>query len=418
MLVLKDNNILSDNQENAFFYLNVILTMSNNITITSLVCFVVCDGGPAGHFAAFATNLYAQNLLQISIYATGPALTKLKDAHLPDGIQLVPFTIDELDRDQQEKVATQLIDNCMKQGARTIIIDIGNKFDALFQSITSKYNLPPDTIRFWCYYDNPEAYVPGGYSIKTEETIKVSNYILFANMNLAQVDSNIYSLPEKKIDVANKTVQGIGYYPVTEVEKLLQQREIEKDTLRVQNGWSDIKHLFVYFGGNNEEYFAQAFPAFLSILSQLDKNSLEDILFLVHQHPAAKKLNRDVLLLQEWLSKNNHIQIVISTLKNSDQAQIIADATLYYQTSMAPQFSLLGLPTMQVGHEVYEDVLVKNKLCYTATNPNELAVGLIEMKKKIESVDELQQRKELIYNAIGYTSEWPNNLYRIIFDYK
>ncbi|CAF4639264.1 unnamed protein product, partial [Rotaria magnacalcarata] len=42
--------------------------------------------------------------------------------------------------------------------------------------------------------------------------------------------------------------------------------------------------------------------------------------------------------------QKNYIQAIISTLKTSDQAQIVADAALYYQTSMAPQFSLIGLP--------------------------------------------------------------------------
>jgi hypothetical protein len=237
-------------------------------------------------------------------------------------------------------------------------------------------------------------------------------------MNLANADSNIYSLPEKQIDLTNKTIQGIGYYPVMEVEKLFQQREIEKDTIRAQNNWTDVKHLFVYFGGNNDAYFDHAFPAFLSSLSQIDKNLIRDILFLVHQHPAAKKQNRDVLILQDWLSKTNQVQIVISTLKNSDQAQIVADAALYYQTSMAPQFALLGLPTMQVGHEVYRDVLVKYGLCYTATNTTELTIGLTAMKERNGSSDEIQQNKQLIYNAVGYTPEWPNNLRRAIYDYK
>jgi hypothetical protein len=386
--------------------------MSSNITLTSFVCFIVCDGGPAAHFAAFATHLLVPNGLQIKIYAAGPALAKLKDSHLPDDIQLFPFTIDESNREQQKKVAAQLIDDCLKQGARTIITDIGNKFDAVLQAV------PTGMIRSWCYYDNPEAYVPGGYSIKTEETIQASRYILFANMNLAKVDSNIYSLPEKKIDLIDKTVRGIGYYPVTEVEKLLQQREIESDVLRTENSWTNIKHLFVYFGGNNDAYFDQAFPAFLSSLSQVNKHLIQDILFLVHQHPAAKKQNRDGLLLQEFLSKNNHIQIAISTLKNSDQAQIVADGALYYQTSMAPQFALLGLPTMQVGHEIYQDVLVKHQLCHTATNTTELAAGLAAMKKRDGSSNDARQRKQLIYNAIGYTPEWPNNLRRIIFDFK
>jgi hypothetical protein len=385
--------------------------MSNNVTLTPPVCFIVCDGGPAAHFATFATNLFVQNEIQISIYATGVALTKLKDSHLPDGIQLLPFTIDDSDREQQEKIAVELIDSCMKQNARTIIIDIGNKFDAVFQTVSSETN----AIRSWCYYDNPEPYVPGGYSIKAEETIKSSKYILFANINLAKT---IYSLPDKKIDLINKTIQGIGYYPVIEVEKLLQQREIQRDTLRTENVWDKNKYLFVYFGGNNDAYFDQAFPSFLSSLSYVNKDLLQDILFLFHQHPAAKKHNRDGILLQEWLTKNNHIQVVISNLRTSDQAQIVADAALYYQTSMAPQFVLLGLPTMQVGHEIYRDVLVKYNLCYTATNTTELAVGFTSMKTRNRSENEAQKSKQLIYNAIGYTPDWSNNLHHIILDYK
>jgi hypothetical protein len=71
---------------------------------------------------------------------------------------------------------------------------------------------------------------------------------------------------------------------------------------------------------------------------------------------------------------------------------------------------------MQVGHEVYRDVLVKHNVCYTATNANELAVGLTKMKEKSRSSDDIQQHKQLIYDAIGYTPDWPNNLHRIIFD--
>lgn len=392
--------------------------MDNNITSRILVCFIVCDGGPAGHFAAFVNNLFDENQLHIHIYANGPALNKLRDSNLRPGIQLQPFTIDDSNREQQEQVASELIDNCLKQGARTIIVDIGNKFDAVFQSVSSTKNLSTNTVRFWTYYDNPEPYVPGGYSIKAEDTIKPSKHILFSNMNLAKTDSVIYSLPDKLIDLTNKSVHGIGYYPVLEVEKLAKQRELERDPLRAENNWTNVNHLFVYFGGNNDAYFNQAFPTFLSSLSQVDKDLLKDILFLIHQHPAAKKENRDGILLKAWQEKNPHIQSVISTLKTSDQAQIVADAALYYQTSMAPQFSLLGLPTMQVGHEVYNDVLVKFNLCYTATNPIELATGLASMKQRNEACDKTQQSKELIYNAIGYTADWPNNLRRIIFDSK
>jgi hypothetical protein len=389
--------------------------MSSSLTLTSVVWFIVCDGGPAVHFAAFATTLFTKHQVKIGIYATGPALIKMQDLHLPQSIQLLPFIIEDINSKQQEELAVQLINSCLKQGAQTIITDIGNKFDAVLHTASSKLNLSADTVRVWCYYDNPEPYVPGGYSIKSEETIKASKHILFANLNLAKDNSNIYSLPQKKIDLSNKTIQGIGYYPVTETEKLVQQRRFERDALRASNDWSNIKHLSVYFGGNNDAYFDEAFPTFLSSLSQLNQSSVENMIFLLHQHPAAKKENRDGLLLQEWLLKNSHIQISISTLKTSDQAQIVADIALYYQTSMAPQFILLGLPTIQIGHEIYHDILVKYNLCYTATNASQLALGLKTIKEKGESSVDIQQQKQLVYDAIGYTSDWTSNLYRIIF---
>ena len=317
---------------------------------------------------------------------------------------------------KRKGVAAQLIDSCLKQGARTIIVDIGNKFDAVLQAVSNKHDVFASDFLAWCYYDNPEPYVPGGYSIKTGETIKASRHILFANRNLAKSNSNIYYLPDKIIDLTNKTVEGLGYYPVIEAEKLSHQRAVEQVLLRTQHGWSSVNHLFVYFGGNNDEYFEKAFPAFLSSLSQVEKTVFQDVLLLLHQHPAAKKNNRDGLLLQEWMPRNNHIRIAVSPLKTSDQAQIVADGAVYYQTSMAPQFALIGLPTMQVGHEVYRDVLVKHNLCYTATNATELASGLRAMKSRSESSDEIEQRKYLIYNAIGYTAEWLDNLRHLIFD--
>lgn len=102
--------------------------MSTNITLTSFVCFIVCDAGPAAHFAVFAMNLFLQYQLRISIYGSGPALTKLLDSNLPNDIHLVPFTIEGFSGEEEEEVAAQLIYSCLKQGARTVIVDIGNKF--------------------------------------------------------------------------------------------------------------------------------------------------------------------------------------------------------------------------------------------------------------------------------------------------
>lgn len=98
-----------------------------------------------------------------------------------------------------------------------------------------------------------------------------------------------------------------------------------------------------------------------------------------------KNRNRDGLLLEEWLRNHPYTQAVISTLK----------------TSMAPQFVLLGLSTTQAGHEVYDDILVKHGLCYTATAAAELTIALTGMKRKNPSSEEAEHHKQLIYNAIG-----------------
>ncbi len=46
----------------------------------------------------------------------------------------------------------------------------------------------------------------------------------------------------------------------------------------------------------------------------------------------------------------------------------MADAAFYYQTSMGPQFVLAGIPTVQIAHETYQDILVKNKLSPSVTD--------------------------------------------------
>jgi hypothetical protein len=375
-----------------------------------LLCFIVCDSGPATHFLEFAKILIPQGKLRIYIYASGSALSKLKDLPLPDGIRLFPFISDELTIDKEQNLAVELLNNCIIQGAQTIIVDIANKFNIKLQSAFNELDIALQNIRFWCYYDNPEEYVPGGYSIKSGEMIKLSQNILFANMNLVKNDSNIFSLPDVTINLHGKNIQGIGYYPIETAERLQKRRGIEREILRSKYDWNNIKYLFVYFGGNNKAYYEQAFPIFLSSLSQIDKQLLEDIVFLIHQHPAAKHQNQDGLLFQTWLSKNTHIRAALSQL-TSDEAQVIADGVLYYQTSMAPQFALIGLPIMQVGHEVYEDILVKHSLCETATNSHQFTNGLKILKNKSHLSNE---KKQLIYDAIGYKSDWSQNLYNAI----
>ncbi len=379
-----------------------------------LVCFIVCDSGPANHFSEFAKNLLAEGNLRIDIYASELALTKFQDLNLLDGIRLFHFILDGLSHEEEQKLAIEILDSCLMNGVQTIIADIANKFDVKLQEAFNKHDIASHNIRFWCYYDNPDDYVPGGYSIRSEKMIKLSQNILFANMNLIKSDSKIFSLPNMMIDLDDKNIRGIGYYPIHTADKLQKRREIERERLRIKYGWKNINYILIYFGGNNKTYYEQAFPTFLSSLSQIDQNLLKNILFLIHQHPAAKIQNHDGLLFQQWSLENPQIQIALSQL-TSDEAQVVADGVLYYQTSMAPQFALIGLPIIQIGHEIYEDILVKHNLCKTATNSIELLNGLKILKEKSHLFNEIQQ-KQLIYDAIGYRSNWSQNLRNIILD--
>ncbi|CAF3074610.1 unnamed protein product [Rotaria sp. Silwood2] len=379
-----------------------------------LVCFIVCDSGPATHFAEFAKNLLAIGNLRIDIYASELALGKFQHLLLLDGMRLISFMLDGLKSEEKQTLAVDLINNCVTQGAQTIIVDIANKFNMKLQTAFNKLEISSCNIRFWCYYDNSEEYVPGGYSIRSGEMIKLSQNILFANMNLLKNDSKIFSLPDVQINLNNKNLQGIGYYPIEIAEKLYQQRELEQNKLREKYGWNNIKYLFVYFGGHNQVYYEQAFPTFLTFLSCMDKKLCKDILFIIHQHPAAKTENQDGLLFLKWLLTNRSIQIVLSSM-TSDEAQIIADGILYYQTSMAPQFALIGLPIMQISNKIYEDILVKYNLCETATNSIEFMNGLKVLKEKTQSLNLIEQ-KQLIYNAIGYRFDWFQNLQNVILN--
>ncbi|CAF3378763.1 unnamed protein product [Rotaria socialis] len=382
-----------------------------------LVCFIVCDNGPAAHFIEFTQHLVANGKLRVDIYASESVRAKFKDLSLSDEVTLFHFKLGGLTNKQEQSLALEIIKNCFIREAKQIIVDIANEFNIKLHAAFDKLDLMSCNSRFWCYYDNPEQYVPGGYSIRSGEMIKSSRNILFANINLVERESKIFSLPNVQINLKNKNIRGIGYYPIEIAEELHQRRQIERNLLRKKYGWNNIKYLFIYFGGNNQVYYEQAFPIFLSFLSSsIDNQFCKDILFLVHQHPAAKLENRDGLLLQQWLINNRSSQVMLSSL-TSDEAQLLADGILYHQTSMAPQFALIGLPVMQVTHQIYEDSLVKHNLCEIATNSIEFSNGLKLLKEKSQSSNFIEHKK-LIYDAIGYRFDWVQNLENIILNFE
>jgi hypothetical protein len=354
--------------------------------LAATVCFIARHGGPADHFATFAEDL-ARKGHRVEIHASGPALKKCHDRKT---LGVVSFS---LEGKTEEEVAAQLAERCKE--AAVVITDVGDPLDVTIQKALAEW--APEVLRL-AYYDNPEAFVPGGYSEVAAKVMSAAQRVLFANANLAKTP--IYEAPGQEARVPVEKRVGVGFYPLGQAEKIAVRRAAEHGGMRSQffakHGLKDSgQKVLVYAGGNNETYFAQALPAFLRLLEETD---LSNYVIVLQQHPGAKEKNIDRKLVQEKAP-----QVLISDV-SSDDAQVLADGMLYYQTSMGPQFVLAGLPVIQVGHERYEDVLVKNGLCAVATNPREWHKALADlMSKKAGSAEAVKQ-------GLGLCSDWAERL--------
>jgi hypothetical protein len=344
------------------------------MALLAAVCFVVCHGGPADHFATFAEQVPG-----VEIHATGPALSKLEER----GVKVDhPFSLKGLSPEQEDALAEQIAKEC--SNASVCMTDVGHVFDVKVQKALTKF--APHVVRI-AYYDNPESYVPGGYSDVAHKVMSAAHKVLFANSHLAT-----------SMSIDNVEKIGLGYYPLHHAEKIGERRKLEHFQLRRQ--WFE-KHrlkdrgqkLLVYCGGNNEEYFTKAFPAFLSFLKEA---KLEKSIVLFQQHPGATVKYQEGEL--ERLIENRH-PIFLSDL-SSEEAQVVADGMMYYQTSMGPQFILAGIPVIQVGHEIYPDIVVRNRLCPSVTSAKELQIAVQAIGKGSTP------QKETILEGLGIKSNW------------
>ncbi len=355
---------------------------------TALVCFVVCHGGPADHFTYFADSLKGKGY-QVQIYASGPALTKMQGRS-----DVTPFSLEE--------EAVTVAKKCRE--ASIVITDVGHPFDVPLQTALSEH--APKVFRL-AYYDNPEPYVPGGYSAVAAKVMSAAQGVLFANANLAT--AILYEKESEEAPIPMEKRGGLGFYPLHQAETIAQKRASDRDRVRAeffsQHRLTDRgQTILVYMGGNNEEYFERAFPAFLGFLGDLDQEGgLSDFLVVLQQHPGAKKENRDGKLLSD------RPEILISTFSSED-AQVLADQILYYQTSMGPLFALAGgRQPIQVGHKRYDDILVRNGLCVVANSSEEL-------KKALEPSEPIERAGSdaLIRKGLGICSDWQDRLEKIV----
>lgn len=350
------------------------------------ICFIVCHGGPAGHFSEFAKYL-KENGYVVEVFATGQAVAKFEGS----GINPKEFNPQNLDLDSQVVQRQLAVDLAIKcSNSRVVITDVGH---LLMKEVHERIDKEFPKVIHLAYYDNPESYVPV-YSKIAAEVIKPSQAVLFANAKLA--NEMIFS---------GKESFGIGYYPMEHAKKILERRKTEHNSIRSQYL---SKHqiedkgqkILVYFGGNNEEYFTKAFPRFLKILDESFLN-LSNYIILFHQHPGAKSKDIDGILVAEW-QKNHPSFLLKRSDMNLDDVLVLSEGALYYQTSMNLEFFAIRLPKIiQVGHEPFKDMLVRNNLCPSVVN----SVEFMKALEKIES-SQIEKSDAEIAEMVGVNSSW------------
>ncbi len=370
------------------------------------VCFIACHGASSDHFITFIEQS-KPDTVTILAYASVQMAKKFDDRKIP---LYDRFILEEV---SSEEEARRVAIKCST--ASVVITDVGHRFSGLIQKALKQY--APHVLRL-VYYDNPESYVPGGpegYSAVAAEVMRAAEGVLFANANLAEM--TLFQEPNRPIDLAAQKKIGIGYYPIQQVDSIIKRRIEERAVLRQQtlskyNIDDAGQKLLVYFGGNNEEYFDKAFPAFLSLVAKaMEQSDLSDLVFVLQQHPGAKIKNLDATQITIWQKEyadQRHAPKIIVSDFTSDTAQVLADGALYYQTSMGPQFVLAGIPTAQIGHETYEDVLIRSKLIDSVTNPQQL-LSLLHMFQH----NSLKNQNEVIMHALGVNPNWAETLAQV-----
>lgn len=373
-----------------------------DLTLDSPISFIACNEGPAAHFAVYAQKL-AESGNRVKIHAIGDAWCKLEKCQV---YAKKKYSLDALSSDKEDDLlAEQIAKDC---AGSLVVTDVGHLFDIKLQKALEK-----EGIAHFAYYDNSENWVPD-YSITAAEVMLNSQGVLFANANL--VDSELYMTPKEKIDLGARKRMGVGYYPKEESARIADKRKVDGDRYRAEllvkldledNG----QKIIVYFGGNNSVYFGLALPAFLHILEKSsEKRNNSNLIIVFHQHPSAKKLNLEQQLLEE-ISKSSHFPIcTMSSFTTSSEVEVVAQLALYYQTSLSAQFVLAGIPTAQVAHRAFQDLLVRGGLCRSVTEYEQfdaLIDGLIA--GKLEGVD-----LEKIDRGLGFHSDWLQRLFNAL----
>ncbi len=381
--------------------------MTNFATI-SQICFLACH--PASTpFVQEAQSWCNNNSIQSEVYARDTAYERLqgKVQELKSFAQSYSTeTLDKLGDRVLHEAAVEVAYSISKK-FQAVICDVGSPFTSRVFEILSEKS--PEIVRI-SFYDNPERYVPGGYSETAKKTLEKSHLILFANKNLSE--GQILSTPNTEIELDTIERAGIGFSTLPQQIKTIKEgREEEKRTLLRkeildQHNIEDKgQKIAVYYGGANSEYYEKAFPAFLTIIEGLSNESNSkafEYVFIIQQHPRAKSEGIDAKKVEEMLMKysseneGKKIPHIVISQTDFNSATKVADLALYYQTGSNTLFPACGIPTVQVGHETFKDILTSNEYIPSATSASEFVKALKTTEEKGVTVTE-----EEIFTAQG-----------------
>ncbi len=343
-----------------------------------MTAFVSMHSLPAEHFMVFESVL-KKNSISTQMIMGGVAKRAL-GSRKPD------FDMDILTGMEIKEFSNEVAKIC--ECVNIIFVGMGHQFAGHFlEAITRLYG---DTKRVILYYENPEIFVPGGYSELAQAAVSIGKprEIAFANKNLAKEEISVCEGLEgvKKL--------GLGYYPMHDIEILKKLR-----TERVV----DEKRSWIYLAGAeiNIDYINKALPSFIKMLSEISfEENPTTLVFRKHPRSSGSDWKRVEALERPGLTiLLDEDPILLNTLSAANYA-------FYYQTSLSPLLVLGGVNPIQVGHEVYHETLVDKGVIPVALNAVELQAILDSPKKEVA--------EEIVYDAIGYDPLWENRLLAIV----
>ncbi len=285
--------------------------------------------------------------------------------------------------EKSEKIAKE----CNR--CRVVITDGG---DVFFAEVHEQLKDKAPFAKRYVYYDNPEVFVPGGYSEKMAQVLSSPcDGVIFASLLL--VDK-----PIGDVDLTKKKRVGLGYYPLDDVEKIVKARAGRE---------KNAKLTLLYIGGANQYYYDKVIPHFAELLCM---GEFENMTILFQQHPRAKiEGNVDLAFMKKFAPVFIGKKIAIVPSEYSLlEAAVLADFVLYSQTTTAPKFLLAGIPTAQVSPTRYDDVLVREGLVESISTAEELTRAIA----KRAACDETLKKKAMA--NLGIAEDWKSRLISLI----